>query len=328
MGVITREALAAGVKTNFWQAFRQNESGAKEYLKHFCLFTNSQGRTDVEVYPTSMPHLKYYAPGQGVPEDGYGEESFSYTTYDFGLDLSWYERDREDQKVDLIQQKGTDSGLATAVLWERILGQLCKQEENSDLLPSISDFKAPDGVAPFSATDGNGDDRYGVADGNLQSLTDFTLGGIEDDLFTLGIPTFARFKHTHLKTKIFTPQMLKRFLIIAPPEKFKAFAKLLFQELQEATAGSQSSLIKDIKSRGYEFDLFLWPELEGEDTWFLVAKDAPVLPFITSETRGIQIDPYDPKNSDDARKGRKEGVTITRRDKWGIGPCFGIIKFA
>lgn len=328
MGVITREALTTAVKTNFWKSFRQNESGAKEFLKYFCLFTNSKGRTDVEVYPTSLPHLKYYAPGQGVPEDGYGEESFSFTTYDFGVDISWFERDREDQQVEIIQQKGTDAGLATAVLHERILAQLVKAEENTDLLPGISGFKAPDGVSPFSTTDGNGDDRYGVADGNLQGLTDFTLAGVEDDLFTLGIPTFSLFKHTHLKTKIFTPQMLKRFLIVIPPEKFKVFAKLLFQEYQEATAGSQSGLVQGIKSRGYEFDLFVWPELEGEETWFLVAKDAPVLPFITSETRGIQIDPWDAKNSDSGRKGRREGVTITRRDKWGIGPCFGMIKFA
>jgi hypothetical protein len=325
MGVITRDALNAGILTEFWQAYRQNETKAKEFFKHFCLFTNAKGRTNTQVYPTSMPHLRYFAPGEPVPEDGYGEESFTYTTYDFGLKVKWKQRDRLDQFVDVIQPRGTPAGLATATLHSRILAQLIKQEENSDLLPSISTLKAPDGVAPFSTVDGNGGYRYGVENGNLQPLTDIdTVAGIQTDFFA-GLSAFGRYLHTNLVTRIYDGIDLKRFLIVYPPEKVEPFTLFFKQKLQEGSNGSKSNIIAD---GGFDLELFGWPELTGEDSWFLVCKDAPVMPFITSETTPIEVDTYDAKNSDKGRDIREEGVVITRRDKWGIGPCFGMIKFA
>ena len=183
---------------------------------------------------------------------------------------------------------------------------------------------AYDGVSIFSTVDGDGNDRFGVTDGNIVSGSGTTTAAIYADLFAVQ-KRFMNMKDSTSNKPIFEPNdvTFQNMFVLMPNS-----LNLPVQKLSEATLllteAGLTAPEKNILATKFEFGFN--PFLTDTNDWFVLLKHSYWKPFALRPPQDIESTITNIGNSDKARELGIAGIYTNQR--MGVSPwCpFVIIK--
>lgn len=164
---ISGNALAAGLSTAFFDTLRRDystlETAALSTVMRFAVPT--QLRVQPHAYWENAPHPERQPRGQGVSIEPFANKSFDIPNHAWAKGVKWHADDREDDQTQGLESQARQTGENFVLLNHRIFYQILLGSTNTKLLPTVPN--APDGVAFFSALDGDSNDRFGISGGNI-----------------------------------------------------------------------------------------------------------------------------------------------------------------
>jgi hypothetical protein len=120
-------------------------------------------------YATAAPVARYWAKGPSIPSDGGTSVNFQVRNWKFGVGVEIATEDVEDDQTRSIMSRVMESAASFAMLPERHFywaftgGLTTDAIQMQPFLPTC-----PDGASWFSKTDGNGNNRFQVPNGNIE----------------------------------------------------------------------------------------------------------------------------------------------------------------
>jgi hypothetical protein len=175
-------ALLRKVRADFidtWQSHYELSRARLPFIR-FGLstddFLTAFGYGETQVYPSrsewgSRPNKR---PARYLT---YEVEQYRWTSA-----VEWLVRDRTLSNLGSVEKDALNAGKNFGTLFERVFFQQLTAATDAALLPAT--LLSPDGAPLFSATDGRGDDRYGVSGGNIVSGQLWTSpNGVQSGLY-------------------------------------------------------------------------------------------------------------------------------------------------
>ena len=345
--VMAGPALARGVRTQFLDTYKSRYKAGYGTLSNFCnLSVPSDKLQELYVYPETAPYPVRQPRGNAIESGTFKFRGFEVVNLAFGRAVEWHTDDEEDDQTggSLLRQAKTLGG-NFASLDERIIFQLLSGQADPDLLPSVPN--APDGAALFSTTDGGGNARFGITDGNLLTGTGVANAtAIQTDFLNV-LEQMGQFKDTESQP-LFPVEMLTGFTIICPMALYSLFLETFQQQLrfQSVTtnaagapgagtgvvgvaAAAPTNLIGDMQigqSRS-RLDITLYPSqrITGSD-WYVACNTLDHKALFIQKRKELEIWNKLPANSDDARSNQINGVYMRCRKGGGIALPYNMAK--
>jgi phage major head subunit gpT-like protein len=330
--IITSELLTNGLRMEFWDTYEKikNRLPDEQLGMVMDLSITATNRKHDFGYIEAAPHAEQWVRGAGIPEDAMDSTKFSVTAYNWGRRVKWMEDDREDEQTQSLLPMARMAGESFALLPQRFFFDLITNDSAlNSTLPAVPN--APDGAAMFYATDGDGDDRFGVSGGNLISGGGVTTTAlIQSDYYT-ALQRFSEFQDGK-GYPMFNPGTIDGgVVIIYPPELREIMEKAFLQKRQGvditgSNAGTTPTNIIFDASR----NVTLWCSsyLSDANDWFVFLKNAPVKPTFTMERRALRelTSLMDDNNSDSVRTTKEEYIQWDSRLGAGIALPYAAIK--
>ena len=330
--VIVQSDLFRDVRTEFRNAYIDTWKGVDDQLGSVMrLGGPSTKLTEYYGYTESPLHADRWDRGEGIPSGGFKTKAFNVTNYRYGRRITWDRMDRDDDLLQGILPTARATGSRFALVPERAFFEI--ETGTASLLPAIPN--APDGVALYSATDGDSADRFGISGGNIITgdgvastqaiLTNFfeVLSRFLGMTDTEGQPLWGEDVIRNGVTVVYGTALLKAM--------GEAFAQIRqFQSVASATspyspaAAAVSNIVKDMS---WKVSLYATPRKTDND--WSVWLNNPVTPAVFEQVR----DPLEEKpflsqdnNSDSVRDTELEGVQFRARLGYGVGPAYSAVK--
>jgi hypothetical protein len=161
-------AMTPGITTRFVQMYASVwKQTAADFRDLMDLAVPSDGAWNIYSHFKSAPHAKRWP--RGTPRGSKGFDAYQYTVvnHDWAVGVEAHENDVADDRTGSAVGRAQDAGKNAGRIPVKVFFQIDGAQTNPLLLPSNPN--CPDGAALFSATDGNGDDRFGVVGGNVLS---------------------------------------------------------------------------------------------------------------------------------------------------------------
>ncbi len=325
--------IAAGVRDDFMHTYEPSFDGVLESLGDAMqMDVPFNHRTETFAMHETMAYPERFDEGQEeIPEEGTGSLSFTVTVYDYGKRVSWKVKDREDNKIGDLRGKAQVLGTHFASIASRVFIELVTA--SASLLPTIPN--APDGAAPYSATDGDSAARFGITGGNIFTGTGVaTSAAIEDDFFNAiermgqfldikGQPYWEPSVLTERYTIYFNIANLKVFT-----QAFKATAVHSVSVGTDTTdPGTGAGVSNIILASGVQVTLRPTSRITDND-WFIFRGDAPVRPFFRGMKRNLTMEDSIMGGTSTAvtQNIAKEWVQFTTREAYGVNIPFSTVK--
>ena len=317
--VLTGETLAAGLVATFENTYRQSYDGVEPDLGDVMqINVPAATRTVTYAFRETMPYPERRAIGDAIPEESTGSKSFSVTNHEYAKRVSWYRRDRTDNQIGSLEADAAALGRNFASLDSRVLFELITG--TAELLPAIPN--APDGVGFFSATDGDGADRFNVSGGNTFTKAGTTAAQITAD-FHKALGIFDQFQNTKGEPFFEASTASTSYTIYAPADLRENFTGAFKAELIQGSSAAPSNTII---ASGENVRLVFTMRLAGTGDWVIFRNDAPVKPTFSQQRAPIRAISATEENSDRARTEGIESVQFHVEKGWGLNVPFGAIK--
>lgn len=321
--ILTGETLAAGLRSDMDHAYRQNWDGTLKNLGDVMqMDVPSSRRTETYAARRSMPYPDRWERGEPIPTEGTDSYSYPVTNYRFAKAIEWEIDDRKDNQVGDLFNDAQALGRNFASIPTRAFIELLTAV--ASLLPAIPN--APDGGALFSATDGGGNDRFGLSGGNLETGGGVaSAAAIQTDFFD-AVVRFHRFLNSKGQP-YFEPDLASERYVIyfgAANEKVftEAFQTMLVHSVQSSTGAAVSNVVL---ASGAQVRLVPTSRITDND-WFIFRADSPIKALFHQNREGLQSFAQTEENSDIARKSGREGLHFKARMGFGVNPPFAAIK--
>jgi Mu-like prophage major head subunit gpT len=186
------------LRVEFWDTYRANETQVDARLaKIMNLSIPSDMASEAFGYAQAAPVARYWAEGDAIPSDGMLTNLFLQRNYKFGIGVEIQQTSIEDDQSKLIMSRVLESAASFAMLKERHFYWLLTGGATTDAVQMQPYLPlAPDGSAWFAKLDGNGNNRFQVANGNIQPTSGVgTPAAIINDLLN-GMSRIASFLNT------------------------------------------------------------------------------------------------------------------------------------
>ena len=268
----------------------------------------------------SIPFVRLWDAGKGRTHQIFRDRlvSVTYHGYELTIDVGRYDR-RSDQLNDPKEhmQRGINR-------FHQI-----PQKGFRDILEGVTDTVrevplAFDGVNLFSNLDGDGNNRFGAANGNLLTVSGFTSADVYRDVFR-GQEQFMRLLDpageiiwSGYDTKI------NKMHVIHPPnlnQVFNEVSKAQYLRLDSLSNTSQDNVLMGT------FEVHANNYLTNPNAWYLLIEDSYWKPFILRQEADLQVFWGDMTNSDRSRQHNLETLFADQRVGFGIHAPWTIIKF-
>lgn len=321
-GILNGSALAAGLLSDFQNTYDQDFDNVQAGLSLVMdMERQSATRTTTYAYRETPPYPKRRPRGNPVDFGVMKSVSFSVTAYNYARGLAWNRDDRMDNQIgDLAadaQALGSNfASLPSSVFIEFLTG-------TASLLPAVPN--APDGVALFSALNGDGNNRFGVSGGNIYTGTGTTPTPVRADIFG-AIERMTTFQNTEGKPffppRADMPEHAIWFSATNQDVMAEALRADIVHSVQQSTGAGVTNLII---AGGLKLSLFPTAEITDNDI-FIARGDVPVKPLFMTTREPLRSVIATEDNSDDARKTGVESVQFEWRGAFGANVPFGFIK--
>jgi len=311
------DAFRAILNTALLDTYKKKMSSSPRLGDLMALGIGSEKRQEVYAYPKSIPTIDYWRRGTPIPREESGIVTFDVVNDDFGKAMDFHENDIEDLNK-VLGYKAWITGLAerAAQLPERIAFQLLDSTTNSKLLPGIP--LAPDGVGLFSATDGDGADRFGYSGGNIVVGGGYSPDAIRSTFLDKVLPYYFGCQDTKGEPLNDQSQVESGLLVIANSAYAGAFGKAFQQgrTLEEGTIGAAATS-NYILDGGYKVTLWT-TQRKAATSWVVQAVNAGPKPLLQQVRMGVRSIDEDRSNSDKSRNTKMNAFQVDLRHGYGI----------
>lgn len=315
------DVLTAGLRADYWDTYFRTYDGLKPVLSQFMeLDIPSDKLTEIYGYFLSAPYPRRWVRGQGIPTKNFKAASFQVTNKDYAVKVPWHANDRQDDQTRSLTDAAKGAGRNFATLDERVLVQIISGSTDIDLLESIPN--APDGVAIFSATDGDGAARFGVSGGNIITGTGVASSeAIRTDYFS-ALVRMRAFQDTEGQPLWDQSLIDQGVSIMFSSANEKVFTEAFKQQFTVQSSVSPTNIILDANKR---VTLCPTPRLSGND-WFVFLSAVPRKPIFRQTRQPIQEFFETMDNSDEARRTKLESAQWDCRYGYGVMLPYGCAK--
>ena len=157
--VLTGATLAAGLRSDFMDAWKQDYDGVLKNLGDvMSLGIASDKRIELYAARRTMPYPERWDYGDPIPEEGTDSKAWNVTNYRYAKRVPWLRDDRMDNQVGDLRGDAQNLGSHFASLPSKFLIEV--MTASPSLLPAIPN--APDEVALYNTVDETGAARFGV----------------------------------------------------------------------------------------------------------------------------------------------------------------------
>jgi hypothetical protein len=315
--VVASNVLTAGLRADFWDTYERTYEGIKARLANVMqLDVPSDKLTEIYGYFQSAPYPRRWIRGEEMPNKAFKSVQFSVTNLDWAQRVSWHENDRQDDMTKSLRDRAQAAGEHFATLDERVFFQINNNSTDLDLLPSIPN--AADGAALYSATDGDGSDRFGVSGGNIQSGAGVgSPVAIRSDFFK-GIQKFRQFQDTEGQPLWDDSVIDSGYTVFFNVTNWQVFAEAFQQGRTVAATGASTAAVTNIiMDAGLRVELVPTQRITGND-WFVYLKGARKKAIFKQNRQPLREWFATMDNSDQARNTKIEYMQWEARYGYGI----------
>lgn len=320
------EELALNISAEFDRTYQQAYDGIDEWVGSVMqLAIPSDRRVHSFGMIESMPVPELWRRGDPIPTEATGSKRFSIVNYTYAKRIPWHREDREDTLIGDVLPRVRTLAKRMALVAPKAATELLVA--SASLLPAIPN--APDGVAMFYATDGDGNARFGYSGGNIVTGTGVTAATITVDFYSC-LTAFASFEDTKGEP-YFDPNIgSEEYLIIAPLALRSAMIEAFKAEIVYSVGGSTyaAGVSNLAMASGAKIKFLFTSRLTDVKDWYIFRGDAEVKPLFELERRPVAEESAlaEANNSDHTRNTGMEYVQFSRRNGYGINVPFGAIK--
>lgn len=330
--------LTPGIRADFqeqfistWKANQENYSGFVDFAKP------SDGAYTIYGAWKSAPHATRWP--RGTPRGSKGMDSVSYqvVNHDFKNGVTAHENDVKDARIDA-KKAAQAAGDNCARIPIKIFYQIDGAQTNVLLLPSLPN--APDGSPLHYATDGNGDDRFGVSGGNVKSGSGVASGSAIQADYAAGIVRAKSFLDT--EGEPFFDDNLERMgiTIVAGIDNYFVLKKAFEQDRtvvvvsSSGVEGATSSVVGATSPTNPIKDLGLTPlriitnPYKTGNSWSMYFHAAPVKPIFQQIREAMNYTEVNRFNNSDCFQQKTVGWHWDWREGWGVNYPIGTVKIS
>lgn len=325
--VITGTQLLQYLRTNFADSYKISYDAMRARLGLVMdLGITSDRRIEFYGYYETPPYPERVPEGQNPPSKNFRSKSFSVTNYQWMRRVEWSINDRKDEQTKSLPDMARMAGDHWGTLDERLFFQILSNVTDPKLLPTIPN--APDGVPLYNAVDGDGNNRFGVAGGNL-----FANGGVgngpsvRSDFFK-AVSLFRRFQDTEGQPLWDEAALDKGYMVIFPATNILAFYEAFEQKLTyeaAVTSTSNAGVSNVVMDTGHRVSLWPTQRLTG-NSWYIIMLGAQKKPIFSQQREALYEVYATEETSDYSRDTGVEYIQWKSRGSAAVGPAYGLIQ--
>ncbi len=337
--VLANNALANGILTTFNNMW-MFESKPSPYLDACMdLGLPSNARQQIYAYFETAPYPRRVNYGDTTPAKAFGSKQFSVINYLFKQRIAWSKYDERDDQTQSLLAMAQTLGDHFATIPERAFFEIVNGA--ASLLPSIPN--APDGAALFSATDGAGAPRFGVAasspyGGNIYTGTSIASGDSVRSDFWGAIGAFGLFQDKQGQPLLDVGK-IKKFTVLYHPAREQTFREAFKQantglivagsaggHVGTGTAVAAAGVSNTLVEAGLKIDL--WPSQRLTDTsdWYIFAEGLPHKAIFQQNRDPLEVAVATDETSDEVRNTGNYYTQWENRQGTGLSIPYSAIK--
>lgn len=327
---LSGSGLALALNTRFRDTYRLSEEGLAPYMADLFEEVPSTMQLETYAYRKTAPYPSQWVRGTTRGTKGFSAVRWSVVNKDWSVGVGWHANDRADDLLRSLDTDAREAGQHFGSLRARINQQIKEAAVDADLLDALPD--APDGVALYSALDGDGNPRFGVTDGNLQGgsgVDNATQGRLD---FQAAISRWGMMKNTENQPLV-TPAWFAAGFLVEYPPALEQFMRETFKQdltIQIVTQGGNNVGGAAVANTVSKDKVTLWmnPWLTDDEDWYITLKGAPVKPLIHQNRQPIReiIETMDTPGAEHATRTKEESIWWDSREGWGVALPYGTIK--
>lgn len=301
--VVANALFFPKLRTDFWATYQTHETQADARLAGVMGGTASTMASEMFGYAQSAPVARYWEEGDAIPTAGMLTNLYPQRSYKFGIGVEISQTAIEDDQSRMIMSRVMESAVSFAMLKERHFYWLLTGGTTIDaiqLQPVLP--TAPDGAAWFSATDGGGANRFGIANGNIQPTSGVaSAAAILSDLYN-GVARIAAFRNTQNQPYWNPGQIGREVTIIFNSANWLVFQQAMGQTFLFQSNGAAAAAPSNVKiDTGMKVIPIANPRITTNN-WSIHATDSDVKPCAWMERVAPKEVMAEPGNSDNARE--------------------------
>jgi hypothetical protein len=323
--VLAGATFANGLSAHFRDGYDMDGLQSPMLPKVADLNLPSTARQTPYAYYESAPYPLLVARGGSTPFASFASKSFTVVNYNYELAIGWHEDDEDDDQIQGLRDRAQQGGRNWRTLDQRIVAEIINGG-TPELLPHQP--AAPDGAGLYSATDGNGDDRFGISGGNIEPGTGFTTAQVRTGLWNAR-SRFARMKNTKGQPLWDTSMLDKGFTLMYSADEGveQIVREAVLQSISAAgvlTSTSNAGVSNSLIESGVKFDLWCNPLLSGNNIQ-IFANGCPHKPIFTQMRKGLTERIKTGDNSDHAGLTGENWIQWKSRKGVGLWLPYGTV---
>lgn len=263
-------ALEGAIRNEFLETYESEYESMEAELRDMARIAIPSTRIKENyVYFESAPHPKRQDRDQSMSFGDYQPKSFKVVNHEFSKGIRVHKNDKDDDQTGggFVGRAG-QLGENFALLPERIFYQMLLSETDDDLLPAVPN--APDGVAMFSATDGQGNARFGRTGGNIVTGIGIANASQIRTTFMKGVSGFGRFRDSKDNQPLIHPSKLRQFAVWYNINNIEVFNEAFKgqRSIKTAGAGEAAAVTNVIDEAGIQVTLYPTSRITTND-WYM-----------------------------------------------------------
>lgn len=332
--VIAGAALARAIRNNFDNTWQTRYRGLQDRLSAAMeMGIQSDKISEVYGYFERPPYPERRDYGDPVVSRPFRARNFETENVSWDISVTWKQEDRLFDQLRGLEAQARLAGENFATLAERVMFQIILAAADPRLLAVIPN--APDGAPIYSATDGGGAARFGIAGGNTVTGVDFTTGqGLRDGLFGV-LEQFGGFLDTEGQPAMDPGVIDAGLTVYYPITRTREFREAVQQGVtaqkipgtgvgDEATAAGVTNVILD---SGMSITLVGTSRITVDNAFCFLNEHAPK-PLFEQVALPLQENVQVEENSDIARRTKEEGVFWQTIRGYGVNLPLGTIRMS
>ncbi len=320
---ISGEALARGLRNEFRLTWQKRFRGLEGELGRIMQLALASDKIE-ELYgfgePPAPPRRRPW--GDEVHREGFRFRNFTVENVAWDASVEWFKHQRLFDQLKDLDRLARQSGEEFAEIPERVAAQIVQATVDPDLLDIIPN--APDGVAIYSAVDGDGADRFGVTGGNV--LTGGAGIGSSDAIRQDTFNALER-KGSFLTPKgqpAISPRFLTNFTIWFPITLWEVMLEAF---RQTRTLDGGAALTNVTIEAGLTITLLPSPRIVGTTRFQFLDQFEPK-PLFEQIAQPLDEQVQVEGNSDVARRQKLEGIFWETIRGYGVNLPLGTMSIA
>lgn len=328
--VLSGDALTGRLATEFQDTWKMGQVTDKDFIAKVMRidmgYSEKLTETKTFAFYEDAPVASIWAAGVDRKISAFRARQFSAISYRFQNAVEWNRRDRLYTQVDLISQ-ARRAGDSYAALHDRIGAQMITQTADADLLPALPN--AADGAAFWSALNGDGNNRYGVAGGNIVAQTGVTAAAVRADFYS-ALERIARFVTPTSGQPVWNSRQVadSTFYVAGRSEFLDVFleafrAQTVWSDNAGAGAGA-AGVTNIILAGGQKVVTVPWNRIAaGNSSLYVFMSGASIEPpMFHIQDSGLQVTEKTALNSDRSVFADVEGVYWVDDRTYGLGNVY------